>query len=327
MESIKILLGITIIMKVVVVTVVVVVVVVVVHTLKNEDIYSTNCSSTTPSTSSAHIPATIEYKTLISKHGIYQNPTGYHYYYEGGSSDGSSRRGSSSSISSSSSGVGAGEGVEGRRVWGGGIIKIPQNQWLPWEIDLYIESEDHDVNQYNNHQHYSKNNKNISLLLVTESAHGENLTSITRKNSSSRNSSSSSGDSGSSGSGGGSGVTMDSSIIKNVYSGGPPPWLKEEEIQLYFPELTNALKIIANSKKKKNPNRVGAAWAERRKIEMMQHSNKYSTTTNNNNDNNNNTNNHVETTNWLPNFGRVFNSGPRRTTALEFRFEQSKKQS
>ena len=41
-------------------------------------------------------------KTVVSKHGVLQNPTGWH---------------------------------EGKRVWGGGIVRIPPQEWIPWPID------------------------------------------------------------------------------------------------------------------------------------------------------------------------------------------------
>ena len=42
-------------------------------------------------------------KTLISKDGIMQNASGFH---------------------------------EGKRVWGGGIVRVPKEEWVPWPIDL-----------------------------------------------------------------------------------------------------------------------------------------------------------------------------------------------
>ena len=51
-------------------------------------------------------PEIVEYKTLKNHYGVVQNPTGWH---------------------------------DGVRVWGGGIVKykLPSNQWIPWEMDMY----------------------------------------------------------------------------------------------------------------------------------------------------------------------------------------------
>lgn len=48
-------------------------------------------------------PPTASYKTYISKDGILQNASGFH---------------------------------EGKRVWGGGIVRVPKEEWVAWPIDL-----------------------------------------------------------------------------------------------------------------------------------------------------------------------------------------------
>lgn len=48
----------------------------------------------------------VQPKTLTSKLGILQNPTGMH---------------------------------QGNRVWGGGIIKVAPKDWIPWPIDLDLD--------------------------------------------------------------------------------------------------------------------------------------------------------------------------------------------
>ncbi|KAM2699377.1 hypothetical protein EV1_038263 [Malus domestica] len=103
----------------------------------------------------------------------------------------------------------------------------------------------------------------------------------------------------------------------NVHTGAPPPWLQaDEEIQFSVPlkPVSGSLISLSNKSeksKKLNPNRVGAAWAERRKREME-----------------------IEKrgeivmsdcdANWLPNFGRVWQSGSRKESRKEFELEKHK---
>ncbi|KAK9069874.1 hypothetical protein SSX86_010270 [Deinandra increscens subsp. villosa] len=91
----------------------------------------------------------------------------------------------------------------------------------------------------------------------------------------------------------------------NVHSGAPPPWFN----------ATNGIDLNAiktkTSKSKLNPKRVGAAWAEKRKIEMEMEKkgvlpvNKFDAS-------------------WLPNFGRVWQSGSRKDSRKEFEVEAKK---
>ncbi|GER32178.1 HORMA domain-containing protein 1 [Striga asiatica] len=101
-------------------------------------------------------------------------------------------------------------------------------------------------------------------------------------------------------------------LEENVHSGAPPPWfdatngnqlndvLKTEEKDLLSPKARKSSKL--------NPKRVGAAWAERRKLELELEKRgelvKYS-----------------YDANWLPNFGRVWQSGPRKESRKEFQME------
>ncbi|KAI3737427.1 hypothetical protein L2E82_27429 [Cichorium intybus] len=92
--------------------------------------------------------------------------------------------------------------------------------------------------------------------------------------------------------------------IGNVHSGAPPPWF----------DTTNAIHfdpVKKPVKSKLNPKRVGAAWAEKRKIEMEMErkgelpANKFDAS-------------------WLPNFGRVWQSGSRKDSRKEFQVETKK---
>lgn len=103
----------------------------------------------------------------------------------------------------------------------------------------------------------------------------------------------------------------------NVHSGAPPPWLEaDEEIQFTVPpKPASGTRISLSNKsrksKKLNPKRVGAAWAERRKREMEME--KRGEIVKSDCD-----------ANWLPNFGRVWQSGSRKESRKEFELEKQK---
>lgn len=63
------------------------------------------------------------------------------------------------------------------------------------------------------------------------------------------------------------------------------------------------------------PNRVGAAWAEQRRIEIEREERGKQT---------NDSVDQQDGAMWLPNFGRVWQSGPRGATLKEFKSEQRK---
>ncbi|XP_061340203.1 TITAN-like protein [Gastrolobium bilobum] len=101
----------------------------------------------------------------------------------------------------------------------------------------------------------------------------------------------------------------------NVHSGAPPPWFETTEgVQIYSEPVSVDLVSHSNKSgksKKLNPKRVGAAWAEKRKIEMEME--KRGETVRNEFD-----------ANWLPNFGRVWQSGSRKESRKEFEREKGK---
>ncbi|XP_057812378.1 TITAN-like protein isoform X2 [Salvia miltiorrhiza] len=97
----------------------------------------------------------------------------------------------------------------------------------------------------------------------------------------------------------------------NVHTGAPPPWLdatKGDKLNpAWKPESRDPVSSRAG-KSKLNPKRVGAAWAERRKLELeMERRGEH---VNSNFD-----------ANWLPNFGRVWQSGTRKDSRKEFQTE------
>ncbi|KAI3977233.1 hypothetical protein MKX01_035963 [Papaver californicum] len=103
----------------------------------------------------------------------------------------------------------------------------------------------------------------------------------------------------------------------NVHAGAPPPWFNTvEEIQLHHITAGVSESGLASSSRKSvksqklNPKRVGAAWAERRKLEMEME--KRGEIVNN------------FDADWLPNFGRVWQSGSRNESRKEFVMEKQK---
>ncbi|KAJ4913108.1 TITAN-like protein [Raphanus sativus] len=108
-----------------------------------------------------------------------------------------------------------------------------------------------------------------------------------------------------------------SDSIGNVHSGAPPPWLNPNagssySGQLNQTDMTGVQENMPAKTSKLNPHRVGAAWAERRKIEMeMEKRGLASSSSNTDAD-------------WLPNFGRVWQSGTRKDSRKEFEKEKRK---
>lgn len=104
-------------------------------------------------------------------------------------------------------------------------------------------------------------------------------------------------------------LTFQEDSLGNVHSGAPPPWFNvAEKSQLDFisnPGRSDPFPPNQKKKSKLNPNRVGAAWAERRRVELELES-KGELVTNTFN------------VNWLPNFGRVWQSGTRKESRKEF---------
>ncbi|KAK1377337.1 TITAN-like protein [Heracleum sosnowskyi] len=88
----------------------------------------------------------------------------------------------------------------------------------------------------------------------------------------------------------------------NVHSGGHPPWFSSTD------EKPSIEKQRSGKSSKLNPKRVGAAWAERRKIEMEMEKRGEIVAT-------------KFDSNWLPDFGRVWQSGSRKESRKEFQVE------
>ncbi|XWS51416.1 hypothetical protein CRYUN_Cryun12cG0174400 [Craigia yunnanensis] len=104
--------------------------------------------------------------------------------------------------------------------------------------------------------------------------------------------------------------------ISNVHSGAAPPWLEAVDQTLLNDHVKPASSSFISSDKshksrKLNPKRVGAAWAEKRKMELEKE--KRGGIVRSDCD-----------ANWLPNFGRVWQSGSRKESRKEFEIEKQK---
>ncbi|KAG9442953.1 hypothetical protein H6P81_018807 [Aristolochia fimbriata] len=103
----------------------------------------------------------------------------------------------------------------------------------------------------------------------------------------------------------------------NVHTGAPPPWLETNDeipINLEGNKSTDNLVISLQQprgSRKLNPKRVGAAWAERRKLELEMEKRGEIVAQHCGYD-------------WLPNFGRVWQAGTRKESRKEFETEKQK---
>ncbi|MCO5547026.1 hypothetical protein L7F22_000467 [Adiantum nelumboides] len=105
----------------------------------------------------------------------------------------------------------------------------------------------------------------------------------------------------------------------NVHNGAPPPWLQisGSKTDCAVHALQNCSATLSRSKerqlkKMRNPKRVGAAWADKRRVEMQREAVGHSLQRGSQVDKE-----------WLPNFGGVWQSGSRRETRKEFEAERS----
>ncbi len=105
----------------------------------------------------------------------------------------------------------------------------------------------------------------------------------------------------------------------NVHSGATPPWLKSTDYGQGSTANTNKTLLSSTQERRlarmRPPNRVGAAWAEQRRIEIEREERGKET---------NDSVDQQDGAMWLPNFGRVWQSGPRGATLKEFKSERRK---
>lgn len=101
----------------------------------------------------------------------------------------------------------------------------------------------------------------------------------------------------------------------NVHTGAPPPWLQNSENKTGFAANDVSVPLSRSKerrlKKLRNPKRVGAAWADKRRAEMEREAAGQCLQRG------------IEVDKgWLPNFGGVWQSGSRRETRKEFEAER-----
>ncbi|KAK1307170.1 hypothetical protein QJS10_CPA10g01607 [Acorus calamus] len=98
----------------------------------------------------------------------------------------------------------------------------------------------------------------------------------------------------------------------NVHSGAPPPWLDDEE-KGYNTYLVppSGHEVKPHKSRNLNPKRVGAAWAEKRRCELEMEKKGEIAIDPCDED-------------WLPNFGRVWQTGSRKDSRREFEMEKQK---
>lgn len=110
-------------------------------------------------------------------------------------------------------------------------------------------------------------------------------------------------------------------VKENIHTGASPPWLTVDGENAVIASGTGGTsadiqRLSKNQERKlkklRNPKRVGAAWAERRRAELEKELNGElpSTSVANN-------------SSWLPNFGRVWQAGSRKDSMKEFEAEKN----
>ncbi|KAG7386941.1 hypothetical protein PHYPSEUDO_014925 [Phytophthora pseudosyringae] len=176
-------------------------------------------------------------KTVTSAEGVLQNPLGRH---------------------------------EGKRVWGGGIVKQRKAEWVPWAIDQLVKEEQLD------HPDTLQTGADIASFAhrVTEHARGDGLSSIAS-------------------------VSWGASV-GNVHTAAVPPWMVQTEEEY---KQCNRIEQAAPPPAllKKGNSKAEAKHEKRRDVfTELQSKSEYGP-------------------DWLPNFGGVWQEGPRSKTKQAFR--------
>ncbi|KAK1940610.1 TITAN-like protein [Phytophthora citrophthora] len=175
---------------------------------------------------------TKQYKTVSSAEGVLQNPLGRH---------------------------------EGKRVWGGGVVKLRKHEWIPWTIDQLVKEEQ--TGQPETQQ--TGVDDSPFAHRVTELAKGEGLSSIAS-------------------------ISW-GECVGNVHTSAVPPWMVQTEEEY---------KQCNRREQAARPPPIRATYkaeGKRRDIfSELQSKSEYGP-------------------DWLPNFGGVWQDGPRSKTKQAFR--------
>ncbi|CAH0520514.1 unnamed protein product [Peronospora belbahrii] len=172
-------------------------------------------------------------KTILSSEGILQNPLGRH---------------------------------EGKRVWGGGIVKLRMNQWIPWAIDQLVKEEQADKLDMQ-----ETGVEGITFThRVTDIAQGDGLTSIMP-------------------------VSWVANV-RNVHTAAVPPWMVQTEEE--YKKCNYRMPVVSSV----SPARLTSKADKTRRDIFSELQSKS-----------------VCGQDWLPNFGGVWQEGPRSKTKQAFR--------
>lgn len=197
--------------------------------------------------------------TLVSNTGILQNPTGWH---------------------------------NGVRVWGGGIIKLRKEDWIPWDIDKLLESE-----LQSSPEPMNNAPRTVSARVVSGPGGFIHLRQV---------------------------VLPDCIPIQgNVHSGAPPPWMIDSET-----DNSTSTQLLRSTKEKAQLCN-GEDSIDSKTRDHANHVHLGTFTTNSEpkaykpirSVSTKDSKELVSEDDWLPDFGRVWNEGPRSSTRVEFRKE------
>eukprot|EP01122_Echinamoeba_exundans_P005270 TRINITY_DN15436_c0_g1_i1.p1 TRINITY_DN15436_c0_g1~~TRINITY_DN15436_c0_g1_i1.p1 ORF type:complete len:472 (-),score=73.01 TRINITY_DN15436_c0_g1_i1:91-1506(-) len=221
----------------------------------------------------------VEHRTLVSKNGVLQNPTGSH---------------------------------NGARVWGGGIIKLAPHEWIPWELDDAAPLQQHQqdfqasashldqaahANAFYKPQERKGGIKSVLTRLERDTTEFYSNQGIPTVHSLPPNASSFAS----------AALWLQSPVTSTAATRVPAGGTLHEMAELYRHKLKLA---------QKNPNRVGAKWANERLRQIQQaiQSQMSSSTS---------TGRAAVKEEWLPSFGGVWNEGPRSQHKRTFKENQN----
>lgn len=226
--------------------------------------------------------------TLVARNGILQNPSGKH---------------------------------NGVRVWGGGILRLPQTEWLSWEIDLLAQGRPSDGNDFSPVAlDTASNGENKSVLrrsqLQTQQQQLSRIDRATQYEAMGIPTVHTLSQTSPKSSNAGAAIWLQAMPSGQLRHGGPADARTLHQLAgLYRQKIKQA---------KKNPNRVGAKWANERLRQMQSElkvrlgkeadaaaaaaPSSFSLAASQNHD-----------SSWLPSFGGVWNEGSRSQHRKAFR--------
>ncbi|KAF1319417.1 hypothetical protein FI667_g13245, partial [Globisporangium splendens] len=168
----------------------------------------------------------------------------------------------------------------GKRVWGGGIVTVKKPEWVPWPIDALVREEGN-RSSANNAPQASNDNDDRSLThRVTELAFGDGLGQITRVSWGDR--------------------------VANVHTAAVPPWMVQSEEE--YKRCNQLSALSSTSVPRQTDKNQQHEETKREENDVLAESQVPQSLESNHED-----------PNWLPNFGGVWQEGPRSKTKQEFK--------